>query len=192
MHQVTKCPQNGGMVRSVHTAQRRLGDAATVGNAVSFLLILCAFVLMEPLTYGVHRWVMHGRGIVLHRSHHRVVPIGRFEKNDWYPIIFAAVVMIGLAIGFNIASLSALVPIGIGITLYGATYSLVHDGYIHRRIPGIGRRTHRVLEHLAESHRLHHRFHGEPYGMLCPIVPAALRAKALQTAQQISPTSGVQ
>jgi beta-carotene 3-hydroxylase len=35
-----------------------------------------------------------------------------------------------------------------------------------------------VLDRLADAHALHHRFGGEPYGMLVPIVPASVRARA--------------
>ena len=69
----------------------------------------------------------------------------------------------------------------IGVTLYGAAYALVHDGYIHRRIDPFGDRTNAYLDHVAASHRIHHLYNGAPYGMLAPVVPAALRAKAART-----------
>ena len=34
------------------------------------------------------------------------------------------------------------------------------------------------LERLKEAHALHHRFGGEPYGMLCPVIPRQLRERA--------------
>jgi hypothetical protein len=104
-----------------------------------------AFVLMEPLTAASHRWVMHGVGLGLHRSHHRRVRPGesprRWEANDAYPVMFAAIVMMGFAVGFNVAGFAALVPAGIGVTAYGLTYALVHDVYIHRRLPLFGERS---------------------------------------------------
>jgi beta-carotene 3-hydroxylase len=156
------------------------------------LIIGLAFVLMEPVTYAAHRWVMHGIGVRLHRSHHRSVALRRLEANDWFPVMFGAVVMIAMAIGFNAPGWSVLVPIGVGVTLYGAAYALVHDGYIHRRIPGIGQRQSAVLERLADAHRLHHRFNSEPYGMLLPIVPAALKARAAERSNRPVSLSGAQ
>jgi beta-carotene 3-hydroxylase len=156
------------------------------------LIIGLAFVLMEPVTYAAHRWVMHGIGVRLHRSHHRAVALRRLEANDWFPVIFAAVVMIAFAVGFNLPGWSVLVPIGIGITLYGAAYALVHDGYIHGRIPGISRCNSALLERLAEAHRLHHRFNSEPYGMLFPIVPAELKARAAERPSRALSLSGSQ
>ena len=83
--------------------------------------------------------------------------------------MFAAIVMIGLALGFNVAGLSALVPIGIGVTAYGMAYAVVHDVYIHRRLPMFGERTLPVFERLAIAHRRHHDRNGAPYGMLLPL-----------------------
>ena len=106
------------------------------------LVALVGFLLMEPITALVHRFVMHGPGLVLHRSHHRRVRPGespsRWEANDLFPVAFAAVVMLGLAIGFNVAGYEVLVPIGVGVTLYGLAYAVVHDVYIHRRLPLFG------------------------------------------------------
>ena len=61
-----------------------------------------------------------------------------------------------------------------GVTAYGVVYALVHDVYIHRRL-ALFRRPVAVLDRLAEAHRVHHRYGGEPYGMLLPIVPRKLR-----------------
>jgi beta-carotene 3-hydroxylase len=146
------------------------------------VVAVVSFVLMEPLTAATHRWVMHGVGVALHRSHHRRVRPGespmRWEANDWFPVMFAAVVLIGFAVGFNVAGLDMLVPIGIGVTAYGAAYALVHDVYIHRRLPLFGDRRVPVLERLAAAHRVHHDRNGAPYGMLVPVVPSSVGARS--------------
>ena len=144
------------------------------------LVMIVAFIAMEPATAATHRWIMHGIGEWLHRSHHRARPTAGWERNDWFPMIFAAIVLLGFWAGFNIDRLSALVPAGVGITLYGAAYALVHDVYIHRRI-ALFRRPVAPLERLAEAHRIHHLYNAAPYGMLAPIVPAELRRRAAQT-----------
>ena len=140
---------------------------------ITALVVVAAFLLMDPFTYAAHRWVMHGLGERLHRSHHvnaaRSVPT-KWESNDVFPLVFAAMVMAALALGFNITSLAILVPVCVGITLYGAAYFAVHDLYIHRRIRVLGDRRIAPLERLAEAHRMHHATNGEPYGMLMPIV----------------------
>lgn len=141
----------------------------------SLALALVAFAAMEPVTAVTHRFVMHGLGRALHRSHHRPTHAG-WERNDAYPLMFAAVVCAGLWVGFHDPSLVALVPIGAGITAYGAAYAVVHDVYIHRRLRWFGDRRIAVLDRLAAAHELHHHFGGPPYGMLLPVVPSAVRA----------------
>ena len=163
-----------------------------------------AFMVMEPVTYAAHRWVMHGLGWVLHRSHHRVrrasgvgpgfasgstsgVASGlasrrasgvaaQVEANDWFPAIFAALTIMAMAVATARPGLHLVLPACVGVTAYGAAYATVHDLYIHGRFVRLP--TIRPLEHLRHAHALHHRFGGEPYGMLCPIVPRELRARA--------------
>ncbi len=135
----------------------------------TILVVLAAFALMEPVTALTHRFVMHGIGASLHLSHHR--PGGsRLERNDWFPVVFASIVMIGMWAGFNLDGLSVLVPVGVGVTLYGAAYALVHDGWIHRRVGWFGEHRVHLLDRLADAHMVHHRDNGAPYGMLAPIV----------------------
>ena len=139
----------------------------------ALVIAVVSFVVMEPLTALAHRFVMHGVGRSLHRSHHRNA--GRadargLEANDAFPVMFAAVVMFGLAIGFNVPGWAFLVPMGVGITAYGVAYGLVHDVYIHRRLQLAAVRNVPVLERLAAAHRVHHERNGAPYGMLLPIV----------------------
>jgi beta-carotene 3-hydroxylase len=137
------------------------------------LLAAVAFVAMEPITALTHRAVMHGIGKRLHRSHHRRVrpgePERRWEANDLFPVMFAVVVMVGLAVGFNRPGWGSLVPLGVGVTLYGTAYAVVHDLYTHRRLPLFGDRRPALLERLATKHREHHRHGGAPYGMLIPV-----------------------
>jgi beta-carotene 3-hydroxylase len=139
----------------------------------SLVIALGAFALMEPFTALAHRYIMHGVGRVLHRSHHRRVRDGeswyRWEANDAFPVVFAMIVMFGFGIGFNVSGFSVLVPVGVGITAYGAAYALVHDVYIHRRLALFGERPLPGFERLAIAHRLHHDRDGGPYGMLMPL-----------------------
>lgn len=158
-------------------------------------VVVAAFVMMEPLTYLAHRFVMHGIGMRLHRSHHRRWPSRRdgdpfFEANDAFPVVFAGVTMAAITVGFNVDGLAVLLPVALGATLYGAAYAFVHDGYIHGRVPVRWRQ--RQLDRLAEAHALHHRFGGEPYGMLVPVVPRSIRVRAgrRDSAQRIGSVPG--
>ncbi|MDP9389343.1 MAG: sterol desaturase family protein [Actinomycetota bacterium] len=140
-------------------------------------IVAAALVAMEGVSYLTHRFVMHGFGIGLHRSHHDTGE-GGFELNDLYPLMFSSVAIAIFAVG-TLASARSLVLVGVGITLYGVSYLFVHEIYIHRRLDLVRRRW-RVLEWLKASHRVHHLFGGEPYGMLLPLVPKELRRRAEQ------------
>lgn len=151
-------------------------------SLASWAIGLAAFVAMEPLTAATHRWVMHGIGERLHRSHHRAGRIAaRWETNDWYPVIFAALVNVGFVVGFNVDGWGALVPAGIGVTAYGLAYGYVHDVYIHGRFTWLPRPRSALLDRLAEAHRVHHLYSAAPYGMLVPVVPAELRTRSQTT-----------
>jgi beta-carotene 3-hydroxylase len=51
-----------------------------------------------------------------------------------------------------------LLPIGLGITAYGAIYFVFHDGMVHRRfkVP-VGKS--RYWKQLIQAHRIHHAVH---------------------------------
>jgi len=138
-------------------------------------IVLAALCAMEVVSYLTHRFVMHGFGIGLHQSHHDTTD-GGFELNDLYPLMFSSVAIAAFTVG-TFGSVRSLVPVGIGITLYGLSYLFVHEIYIHRRLDLV-RRRYRLLEWMKASHRIHHLYGGEPFGMLLPLVPKALRARA--------------
>jgi beta-carotene 3-hydroxylase len=129
-----------------------------------------AFVAMEPVAYAAHRWVMHGPGIGWHESHHRPRS-GPFERNDLYPVTFGALTFAAMAVGAAEPRARALLAVGAGITAYGAAYALVHDGLVHRRIPGVHQASRRwpTAARVARAHRRHHVDRAEPYGMLVPL-----------------------
>lgn len=137
------------------------------------LIAFVVFLLMEPVTTVVHRVVMHGGGWGWHRSHHQP-STGRFEANDLYPVVFAGVTIATLCLGV-FGGVAILVPVGIGVTAYGAAYTLLHDVGIHRRLPI--RVPGRLLDPWRRAHAVHHRFNDAPYGFLAPVVPRRLRAR---------------
>lgn len=140
------------------------------------LVVIGAFLGMEGVSYLAHRFLMHGPGMGWHRSHH-VPTEGAFEKNDLYPLTASSLAISAFALGTWGPQVRPLVLVGAGMTLYGLSYLFVHEVYIHRRL-GPGTWTVAVLERLKEAHRVHHLFGGEPYGMLLPYVPKALRERA--------------
>lgn len=151
----------------------------------ALLIVLTSLLGMEAVSYLTHRFVMHGFGIGLHKSHHQPSE-GGFELNDLYPLMFSAVAIMAFAAGTLLPALRSLLLVGAGVTLYGVSYLFVHEIYIHQRLPLI-KGEHRLLEWLKASHRIHHLYGGEPYGMLLPVVPRELRERAAGTSRDPFP-----
>ncbi len=158
---------------------------------VEVYLFFLGLVVMEPITYLSHRYIFHGFGVPLHRSHHsshnrregqkklihNFAPKSNgWELNDFYPGISALITMSVIALGIFVPSLKYLISFGFGITAYGLLYFLIHDIVVHGRIPFF-RIKKNIFSWHYHSHRIHHLFGGEPYGLLFPIVPSALKKR---------------
>ncbi len=141
-----------------------------------FLIVVAAFLLLEPLTALVHRFVMHGFGMGWHRSHHEP-PHGAVEANDLFPVVFSGATITMLSVGVYVGGGAVLVPLGIGITLYGASYLFVHDVVIHRRLAWLPVPSGFLAWH-RNAHNVHHLYSQAPYGFLAPVVPSELRERA--------------
>ena len=121
--------------------------------ALDIVLCLAAFLLMEGVAWFTHKYVMHGFGWIWHRSHHEP-RTGAFELNDLFAAVFPTPAII--AIYFGVHGIPWLLPIGIGITGYGAVYALFHDGLVHRRYWSPFSAKSRFWKPLVQAHRIHH------------------------------------
>jgi beta-carotene 3-hydroxylase len=121
--------------------------------ALDITLFFGAFVFMEGVAWFTHKYVMHGFGWVWHRSHH-TPRTGAFELNDMFAVVFATPAIV--AIYFGVHGVPPLLPVGLGITAYGAFYSMFHDGLVHRRYPTPLNAKSRFWKRLIQAHRIHH------------------------------------
>jgi len=135
-----------------------------------------AFVAMEAVSYLMHRFVMHRIGWSVHADHHRPNRSG-WERNDLFPTSFSTLAIALFFVGTSRPGFGLLVAAGIGMTAYGMAYVYVHEVCIHQRLH-VDVPVGRYGEWLRRMHRIHHLYGGEPYGMLLPIVPGALRHRA--------------
>lgn len=139
---------------------------------VYLVIALASFMLMEGVAWLAHRYLMHGLLWKLHRDHHKKESAGFLEKNDYFFLIFALPGIACLAAGIY-TPWTFLLFVGIGITLYGAAYFLVHDVFIHQRLPFLKRSDNAYFRAIRRAHKMHHKHlgkeHGECFGML--IVP---------------------
>mgnify|MGYP003396611970 FL=1 len=51
---------------------------------MSILIVMVVFLLMEPLTWTIHKYIMHGFLWILHKDHHDHSTEGNLEKNDYF------------------------------------------------------------------------------------------------------------
>src|SRR5690606_8932501 len=99
---------------------------------INILIILLASVAMEGVAWLSHKYLMHGLFWYLHKLHHKKESSGFFEHNDFFFLIFAIPGIICLYFGME-NGYNALFWIGLGITMYGMAYFLLHDIFIHQR-----------------------------------------------------------
>ncbi len=133
-------------------------------------LTAVAAILMEPISAAIHRWFGHGPGWVLHRSHHEDELVG-LEANDVIPAVSALLTMVAFWVGVSVPGAAAAVPLALGATIYGLAYFVLHDLYIHRRIPLLPRRV-AWLEPIRLAHLEHHSTGTGNWGILSGVAVA--------------------
>jgi len=148
------------------------------------LVMLSTFFIMEFMAWATHKFVMHGLMWHFHEDHH--VPQNKFfERNDVFFLIYAIPSWLCIMLGMMN---DAYVPvwIGYGIALYGFTYFMIHDVYIHRRFKWLRDIDHPYFIAIRKAHKVHHKHmgkeHGECFGML--IVPFKYYKEAKKTFQR--------
>lgn len=132
-------------------------------------IVIVTFCLMECVTWLTHKYIMHGLFWNLHEDHHNKSD-HFFEKNDYFFVMFACVSMVFFFIGNFVAGYRFMFYIGIGITLYGIAYFMVHDVFIHQRFKWFSKTNNLYFRALRKAHKIHHKHlnkqEGECFGML--------------------------
>ena len=155
---------------------------------LNILITVGCFVGMEAVAWLAHKYLMHGLLWKLHEDHHKKDTTSFFEKNDNFFLIFALPGIACLALGMY-TSASALLYVGIGITLYGMAYFMVHDIFIHQRFKLFRNANNFYFRAIRRAHKMHHKHlekeHGECFGML--FVPMKYFKDALKKESQATP-----
>lgn len=134
---------------------------------------------METWSRVLHGRVWHGPLYGIHASHHPPAgaPRGRFEANDALSVTHAPIAIAAILYGcvgpFG-ALREALFGLGLGMTLFGLAYIVVHDGLIHGRLPVGFLMRWRFFRRVRAAHEVHHERGAEPYGLFRG--PAELKA----------------
>lgn len=122
------------------------------------LVTLAAYVGMEFTAWAAHRYLMHGPLWSWHEDHHlpKYEKTGFWEKNDRFFVVFAIPSMFSYMAGSLYADYRWLLFVGIGISLYGLTYFLIHDVYIHQRFKWFKHLDSKYSRAILKAHGAHH------------------------------------
>lgn len=122
------------------------------------LITLSTIAAMEFVAWAAHKYLMHGWLWVWHEDHHRPHhdKEGFFEKNDLFFLVFAIPSAASYIIGLNVDGFFWLTFVGVGISIYGAIYFLIHDVYIHRRFSWFRQLDNRYSRAILRAHGHHH------------------------------------
>jgi beta-carotene 3-hydroxylase len=110
---------------------------------------------MELAAYLLHKYVMHGFLWSLHHDHHVRNKNRKWEKNDFFALVFAIPSFFFILID-SLLGIPSIGAVGFGIMAYGLAYFLVHEVIIHRRIVLFPRMNNWYLEALNTAHKVHH------------------------------------
>lgn len=136
-------------------------------TAVTLVTVLA----MEFVAWFAHKFVMHGWLWIWHEDHHKPKheKKGFFEKNDLFFLVFAIPSATAYILGSATPHLW-LFFVGIGISIYGLIYFLIHDVYIHRRFNWFKQLDTKYSRAILRAHGSHHTKHSkegcESFGLL--------------------------
>jgi beta-carotene 3-hydroxylase len=123
-----------------------------------YISILVATVLfMEFFAILTHKYIMHGPGWFLHKSHHvkNVHKSSKFELNDLYFVIFSIPSIVSIVYGFLNINYFFL-SVGFGMLVYGLIYLLFHDIIVHKRFGFKFKAKGVYAKKVISSHMKHH------------------------------------
>lgn len=145
-------------------------------------IMALSFMAMEFVAWATHKYLMHGLLWRLHKDHHQRDHDHVLERNDSFFLIFALPSMLLFLIGTIRGLDTPWLWIGFGILLYGITYFLVHEVFIHQRIKWLRTSKNSYFIALRRAHKMHHKHlgkeEGECFGML--IVPLKFYRDAMR------------
>lgn len=136
---------------------------------IYLIIVVATFFAMEFMAWFTHKYIMHGFLWSWHEDHHQ--PHDKFfEKNDRFFLVYAIPSMILYMVGSLVPGYLPLLFVGIGISLYGLTYFLIHDVYIHQRFKWFKQLDSKYSKAILRAHGAHHAVQGkedgESFGLL--------------------------
>lgn len=121
-------------------------------TALGFIIL--GFAAMEFSGWFIHKFLMHGPLWMIHKTHHQPSKTF-FELNDLFSVLFGSIALILIFVGVD--SLDYRFWMGVGISLYGVLYFVLHDVLVHRRLKWFERPKNSFLKGIFKAHQAHHR-----------------------------------
>jgi beta-carotene 3-hydroxylase len=121
-------------------------------KALGFIAL--GFAAMEFSGWAIHKYLMHGPLWMIHKTHHQPSK-SFFELNDLFSVVFGSIAVVLILLG--VEELDYRFWMGIGISLYGVLYFVLHDVLVHRRLKWFERPKNSFLEGIFKAHQAHHR-----------------------------------
>ncbi|MDP2041328.1 MAG: sterol desaturase family protein [Algoriphagus sp.] len=121
-------------------------------TAIGFIAL--GFAAMEFSGWFIHKYLMHGPLWMIHKTHHQPSK-SFFELNDLFSLLFGSVALILIVLGAELFDYRFW--IGMGISLYGVLYFVLHDVLVHRRLKWFDRPRNTFLKGIFKAHQAHHR-----------------------------------
>lgn len=121
-------------------------------------IVLLSVLGMEFVAWFAHKYLMHGWLWIWHEDHHKphFEKEGFFEKNDLFFLVFAIPSAAAYILGSTNDHLGWLFYVGIGISIYGLIYFLIHDVYIHQRFRWFRQLDSKYSRAILRAHGAHH------------------------------------
>ncbi len=139
--------------------------------AIYTFIVLLTIAIMEFVAWFAHKYIMHGLLWNWHEDHHKPhhEKKGFFEKNDLFFLVFAIPSATAYILGLSTPQFWLLF-VGIGISIYGLIYFLIHDVYIHQRFKWFRQLDSKYSRAILRAHGSHHAKHTkegcESFGLL--------------------------
>ncbi|MCX2475099.1 sterol desaturase family protein [Pedobacter sp. MC2016-05] len=124
---------------------------------LSILIVICTIVVMECVSWCIHKYLFHGPLWFVHKSHHQKSH-SFFEWNDLFALLFAGLSLYLMFIDKDVFGYRFF--IGLGISVYGVIYFIIHDWFVHRRFKTF-KSDNGYLKAVRKAHKIHHKNQGK-------------------------------
>lgn len=133
---------------------------------IDILIVLATIVVMESMSWAMHKFLFHGPLWFIHKTHHSVKH-SFFEWNDLFSLLFGTLSLYLMFIDREECGYKFF--IGVGISVYGIIYFVVHDWFVHQRFKPFKSKNN-YLTKVRKAHKIHHKSmqkeHGKAFGLL--------------------------